>query len=407
MIRRLFEFCLLLSLIVSCSDRNSSDLYRFQSKHIIDPTDKSDCFDVVDRIKSIDVLKLTVDDSWVHLRYPRMGISESGYYFFSDYTDYLIGYDNEGNLKFSKQIKGRGRGEIISVGNFYVRNDSLMIYDRSLGRMLYFTQDGNFRSYLNQSSVKAEKLYKTNNGYLGISIFGAHEFDGHYCVKYDNEGTPLESYLSLPDYYIGYNATIGYTDMSYLFHDTLRFRLMHDYNIFSLTENGIESSYRFKSNHEMPSDYYEGKTGLELMSLEVSAQTYAEGFTDSFSEFAETDNYLMLNFYDNKKNQMMLLDKKSNKYGLMFGPDSFFDESEVSELTTLDIWKYIMFSFTRLCVYDNSIYGCASYSLYEILSMTESLHDEKIKAFYNQVKDFVTSQKITDGDMFFFKMNLL
>lgn len=403
--KRYFLFCVLLFSLASCSNRNACDWSDYQSKQIIDLTDRADGFDIIDRIKSIDVLNLTVEDSWVHLRYPMMAVSESGYFFFADRTDFLIGYDISGKLKFSKQIKGRGRGEVLGVGNMFVKHDSILVYDRVLGRLLYYSTDGDFRSFLNRTEIKAEKLYKNDHYYYGLSIFGDNEYDGHYCVKYDFEGSALDNYLALPPHLIAYNYTVGYTDMSYMHHDTLRFMVVHDYNIFSLTENGIESSFRFKSDHEIPKDYFKGMTGLEMMNPEVTAKTLNEGFTCSFSEMTETDRYLMVNFDSEKQNQMMLYDKNQNAYGLLLRPDSFFEEEMVPELTTENIWRYILFSITRLCVYDNSVYGCAPYSLYYILSKTESLHDEKIKVFYDQVKSFVETQKIEQGDMFFFRMD--
>lgn len=403
--KQLVTLFFFLSFVLSCSSKKDMELYSYEPKQVIDLTDQSDGFDLTERIKSIDVLNLTVEDSWVHLKYPRMAISDEGYYFLSDRTYFLIGYDKTGKLKFAKPIKGRGRGEIVDVGNMFMKNDTLMIYDRVLGRLLCYTEEGSFISFLNKNEVKAEKLYKTDDCYWGLSIFCDHEFDNHYCAKYDNEGICIDNYLTLPSHYIGFDYTVGYTDMSYMYHDTLRFMLAHDYTIFSLTKNGLESTYRFKSDREMPIDYFEGMTSLEKMKPEVYAKTWSAGFTGYFSEFAETDRYLMLDFAANVLNQMMLYDKKTNSYGLLLSPDSFFEESMVPELTTQDIWRYIMFSFTRLCVYDNSVYGCASYGLYYILSKTESLHDEKIKAFYAQVKHFVETQKIEEGDMFFFKMD--
>ena len=405
--KQLVALSLLFLFLLSCSNRESSELYEYQPKQVIDLTDHSGCFDITDRIKNIDVLNLTVGDSWVHMRYPRMTISENGYYFLSDKTDFLIGYSKTGELKFSKQIKGRGRGEIMDVGNIMMKNDTVLVYDRVLGRMLCYTEQGEFRLFLNRKELKSEKLYKTDGCFYGLSIFCDNEFDNHYCAIYDNEGSCIDNYLTLPSHYLGYDYNVGYTDMSYLYHDTLRFMLVHDYTLFSLTNNGLESTYRFKSDREMPVDFFDGMTGMDKMNPEVTAKTWAAGFTDYFSELTETDRYLMVNFSSDHQNQMMLYDKSKNAYGLLFSPDSFFEESILSELTTQDIWRYIMFSFTRLCVYDNSVYGCAPYSLYCILSKTESLHDEKIKAFYDQVKNFVEIQKIEQGDMFFFKMDLL
>ena len=61
----------------------------------------------------------------------------------------------------------------------------------------------------------------------------------------------------------------------------------------------------------------------------------------------------------------------------------------------------------RLCAYDNSVYCCAPYSIYSILSGTESLHDEKIKAFYSELKQYVKTQNLSDDDMIFVRLDLL
>ena len=103
----------------------------------------------------------------------------------------------------------------------------------------------------------------------------------------------------------------------------------------------------------------------------------------------------------------MLYDKTQNSCGIILRPDSFFEESLVPELTTLDIWKYIWFSFTRLREYNNAIYGRVSFSLYYILSKTESLHDAKIRALYKQLKSYVEEQNLSEGDAIFLKMELL
>ena len=103
----------------------------------------------------------------------------------------------------------------------------------------------------------------------------------------------------------------------------------------------------------------------------------------------------------------MLYDKTQNSCGIILRPDSFFEESLVPKLTTLDIWKYIWFSFTRLCEYENTIYGCVSYSLYYILSKTESIHDAKIRSLYKQLKSYVEEQNLSEGDPIFLTMELL
>lgn len=78
----------------------------------------------------------------------------------------------------------------------------------------------------------------------------------------------------------------------------------------------------------------------------------------------------------------------------------------VADLTTIDIWSYILFSFTRLYSDNEIIYGRMPYSVYTILSASESLFDEKISAFYKQLKNYVLSNNLSDGESIFIKMKL-
>ena len=103
---------------------------------------------------------------------------------------------------------------------------------------------------------------------------------------------------------------------------------------------------------------------------------------------------------------MLLYDKETNNYGQLESPKSLFDKSKIAELTTKDIWSYIMFSFTRLYSDDKTIYGRIPYSVYSILSASESLFDEKMSTFYKQLKNYVLSNNLSEGESIFIKMNL-
>ena len=396
-----------LSLVVSCSNKGSVDFDNYQTKQVIYIENKNNSFDIIYRIGDIYVLNLNTEDSWVYLNYPKMIATDDRYFFLTDKTYYLIGYEKNGNLLFSKQIKGRGRGEVINVGNFFLNNDTLMVFDKVLGRILRYTKDGEFCSYLNRSEITADKLYNLDHSYFGLSIFTDNDKDGNYCIIFDENGNRIRSYLTLPQYLVGYNATVGRTDMSYVYHDTLRFMLNHNYHLFSFTKNGVESTYRFKSSKEMPKDYFGEISGFDLMDPKISGKIASEGFTHSFSGLFETDKYIIVSYYLNNTYSSLLYDKTINACGTIIRPNNMFVESLVPELTTLDIWKYIWFSFTRLCVNDNTVYGCIPFSLYQILSSTESLFDEKIKTFYDELKKYVLEQDISAGDMIFIKMDLL
>ena len=131
-----FYISLLVLFVVSCS--NTKNKIIFETKQVINLSDKEKPFDIIDRISSIDVLELTIDDNWKYLDFPKMIASENGYTFLTPKTFFLVHYDVQGNLKYSKQIKGRGRGEVINVGNIFERGDTLMIYDSYIGRILCF-----------------------------------------------------------------------------------------------------------------------------------------------------------------------------------------------------------------------------------------------------------------------------
>lgn len=373
---------------------------------MINLSDDSKTFDIIDRINGLEVINLSVDDNWKYLDYPMMLVSNSGYYFLSDKTYHLVSYDSSGRLKYSRQIKGRGRGEVLNVGNIFERNDTLMIYDLYYGRVLCFDSDGVFCSFMNRGEFFADKLYPSNNVFLGLSVGGYGESVKNYCALYDSEGTIMNYYLPLPNYLNGLYHTTGHTPLSYLYHDTLRFMVNFDYNIFSLTDNGLESSYCFHSLNQIPEELFDGEKGTELKIVDFIGKIMSEGYTSLFEGLFETNKYLVVNYRTNSQRYMLLYDKNTNTFGQLESPKTLFDKSMVDELTTKDIWSYIMFSFTRLYASDETIYGRIPYSVYTILSASESLFDEKISEFYRQLKNYVLSNNLSDGESIFIKMKV-
>lgn len=392
---------LLFLFVVSCSNNNNK--INFETKQVINLSDNETLFDVIDKINSIEVLELAVDDNWKYLDFPKMIASVNGYTFLTPKTFYLVHYDVNGNIKYSKQIKGRGRGEVINVGNIFERSDTLMIYDSYIGRILCYNSEGKFCSFLGGAEFDVDKLYPTKNAYYGISKDGG--LDNYYCTLYNTDGSLIDRNLPLPSFLHGLNFSVGRSDLSYIFHDTLRFMLNFDYNILSLTKNSLESSYYFSSSNQIPDDYFEEKNGVELKIPNIVSDLLSNGYTCQFEGLFETDRYLIVNYTSNSKRYLLLYDKRNNTFGRLEAPDALFEESMVPLLTTKDIWRYIMFSFTRLYSDDDNLYGQVPFSLYTILTASESLFDEKIRSFYDGLSFYVESQKLSFEDKIFIKMS--
>lgn len=59
--KKIICLCLLLISLVSCSEKNSDgDLYKYPTKHYIDLDNKTNRFDIIDRIGDISILNLYV-----------------------------------------------------------------------------------------------------------------------------------------------------------------------------------------------------------------------------------------------------------------------------------------------------------------------------------------------------------
>lgn len=402
--KNLLILCFVLLFTVSCSKDNNR--INYQTKQTINLSDDSNNFDIIDRINGLEVIGLSVDDNWKYLDYPMMVASKTGYYFLSEETYHLISYDTLGNLRYSRQIKGRGRGEVLNVGNIFERNDTLMLYDLYYGRIMCYNSDGVFCSFLNRGEYLADKLYPSNNMFFGLSVNGFGGSNKNYCALFDSEGTILKSHLPLPIFLNGLHHTSGHTALSYMFHDTLRFMLNFDYNIFSLSKKGLESSYCFKSSNQIPENFFGRENGVEMKALEIIGKIMSSGYTCLFEGLFETEKYIVVNYRSNGKRYMLLYDKETNTYSQLASPKTLFDKSMVADLTTIDIWSYILFSFTRLYSDNEIIYGRMPYSVYTILSASESLFDEKISAFYKQLKNYVLSNNLSDGESIFIKMKL-
>ena len=191
---------------------------------------------ISEQIKSVSLVPFKVDDSWKYISEPLMTKIGDTFIFITKETCFLIGYKEDGNKVFARHIKGRGRGEVLEVNNIYSCGDTICVYDVSKCEVEMYDKNGNFCSKI-EGPFQAEYLYPLKDHLIGMT---AISFKGDkYVTVFDKERNIIDDYLTIPNYLKNQSMKFGRTPMSYCYKDSVRFMIPYDYNIDSVSENGI------------------------------------------------------------------------------------------------------------------------------------------------------------------------
>lgn len=107
---------------------------------------QKDCKSIEEKIKTISLIKFVIDDSWKYIFTPLMTKTDSSFVFCNQNTNHLLIYDLSGNKRVEKHIKGRGRGEVLGINDVFSNGKTICIYDGSIGNLLYYDDNGNYKS---------------------------------------------------------------------------------------------------------------------------------------------------------------------------------------------------------------------------------------------------------------------
>lgn len=344
---------------------------------------------ISEKIERVSIVPFEVDDSWKYISAPLMAKAGDTFFLCTQETCFLLGFNEDGKKLFSRNIKGRGRGEVLEVNNIYTSGDTVFLFDVAKGELEMYDKEGKFCSKI-EGPFLAEYLYPLNDNLVGMT---ATRFKGNkYVTIYDKEQNVIENYLTIPDYLKNQSMSFGQTPMSYCYKDSVRFMMPYDYNLYSVSENGIESKYLFVPENPIPPEVLE-KMKCDLPILERIQ--LVGPYDDDFQGLFETDRFLY--FYYSRKH--VLYDKKTEIVYKTQNPDEYFHKDLVDDMTSDDVWRYFIGSFLPLYSEENRLYGRLPYNIYQILNDCRDKLDSKLIAFLSGIEVYFNKYTLASDDV--------
>lgn len=384
-------------LFSSCNQRGTD--YSETKKIVLSPEDNTE---YISFIESIEVLNLSVDEDWIHISYPKTYVSDSVCVFFNKESYLLICYNIDGHKLFSRNLRGRGYGECINVGNIYVRSDSIFVYDQVYSCINVYDLKGQTIDVISTNEIYADEVFPISGGYVGVSIEGTSGTDKYYVAFYDNDFNLRNKLLKLPKYIYGWNQRSGHSSLVNIYNDSLRFMLPMDYNYYSASENGIECIYQLDADNPIPINELENRDDV----MDVMIQIVTNGYASLFERLFETNRFVSFRYSVNGGLYSVLIDKTTGKSYSLSNPQILDTENPTSLVDNVEIWKHVVHSATSLFTDGVYIYASTGYSLFETLDCYKRQLDGILLDLYKQMYIYVQGNSLDENDKIFVKIKL-
>lgn len=367
-------------LAVSCGRNNDINSYPAGKCVLLESGDKTELSDYVE---SISVVPLKITEDWKYMIYPSLSMSDELLVMFDPKFYRLMAYDRqEYNLLFSKDVKGRGRGELTTPGNlFLLSSDTICLYDQGTGMISMYDKTGNYVGTLNNNEIiVADYVYPFQDNLLAISQSGRSRNNRDYVSCYTMSGKLLDSQLKIPDAIYDCGVYSGDLPTCYTFNDTLRFIMPFTYNLFSSTSTNLECIYLFETSKTMPPKLFKESDDI----VETIGKIMKGGYVWNINGLAETDNYLTFSFLEGQKQKKAIIDKRNDKVII----NSVETNRHYDALSPVNIWRYVL-SRANIVFADNDyMYATVPCKSFDVLSAAKDLLDSRLEEYLDSYQAF-------------------
>ena len=361
----------------------------------VDRIDLSTCAGSVDeKIKTISVVNLDVDDSWSYINQSRMTMTANRYVFVHRYAKRLLMYDLKGKKVVDRSIQGRGPGELNSVENVFSQDNRVYCFDDGDGTLVSYDEKGKYVSKLTFEDG-ADYVYGLGDGFIGLS-----NFRDDYVYVYDKEIKRTGSFLELDEFFKYNSSSFGLNPTSYVFRDSLRFIMSHDYTIYSLSDGEFTPRFEFVAENPIPSSFYKKHEGMHQNALDMSSDLAKGGYDYGFCSLAETDRYLVFEYFSSVNGtKTCLFDKRYKTLYKSFVPKRFVDVENASDVTADDVWQNLIYYLIPTYSDGESVYFRISKDIYQVLKSSQDKLDDRQKSLYRDITRYMTRNTLSDGDL--------
>lgn len=207
--------------IISCSPKNPS----INEGLISIDLDKSEIGYISEIVTEIDYVLLGSESSSYLSEPGKIKFDENKNIYVSDNVGHsLFVYKPSGELNYSLIPSGKGPSEFVSISDFNLLDDSILILDNAIGKILKFDLFGNFIEEF-KFRDKSTHFFKKNEYLLKFTSYRS-DYDGFNFLKYNLiDGSSL-GFVPYPNE----KESIGNFSYQYSFINNLRDNLVY-YNI--------------------------------------------------------------------------------------------------------------------------------------------------------------------------------
>ena len=352
------------------------------------------------KIKSISVVNLDVDDSWSYINQSRMTMTANRYVFVHRYAKRLLMYDLKGKKVVDRSIQGRGPGELNSVENVFAQDNKVYCFDDGDGSLISYDEKGKYVSKLSFEDG-ADYVYGLGDSFIGLSIFR-----DDYVYVYDKDLKQTGSFLELDEFFKYNSSSFGFNPTSYLFKDSLRFIMSHDYTIYSLSNGSFTPRFEFVAENSIPSSFYKQYEGMHKNALDMSSDLAKGGYDYGFCSLAETERYLVFEYFSSKSGtKTCLFDKHDKTLYKSFVPERFIDEENASDVTSHDVWQNLIYYLIPSYSDGESVYFRISKDIYQVLKLSLDKLDDRQKSLYRDITRYMARNTLSDGDLLILRVD--
>lgn len=371
-------------IFIGCSEKSlKSDEVEILLTNDIDRTNE-----IVESIKSIDVINMEVDTNYMYNEDARMLVSDN-YYFFINERFQLTCYEKAtGKLMFSKNIHGRAQFECIDQCNTYVIDDKIVIND--FGKLKVYDHMGNFCGKL--SNTKHNYLLPMGKGYVSFNSFGSD--DGKAILILDSAFNKIDTYFTIPEEYSVGSFIINDSHTSpdkYVLNDTLRFYYQYTFRLHYFPGKKV---YHFITSNPIPKSLLSNPSG-EFKS--ISSECMMNNYANSLYDLVENQDYISFKYLIGMNIYMVFISKHNNDAF----PIKFNDK-----IDSLEMWKTLLYSGNFIYSDGRCFYMRASIDLYKYLKEHEDILDVKLKAFCKTLQNYFVDIKIDNVTKFYCKIEI-
>ena len=176
--------------------------------------------------------------------------------------------------------------------------------------------------------------------------------------------------------------------------------MSHDYTIYSLSDGEFTPRFEFVAENPIPSSFYKKHEGMHQNALDMSSDLAKGGYDYGFCSLAETDRYLVLEYFSSVSGtKTCLFDKCDKTLYKSFVPKRFVDVENASDVTADDVWQNLIYYLIPTYSDGESVYFRISKDIYQVLKSSQDKLDDRQKSLYRDITRYMTRNTLSDGDL--------